>query len=100
MAGLQGSGKTTSSAKLARWFKRQGRNPMLVGADLQRPAAVDQLRTLGRQVDVIVYSDDEAARSGTGDPVSVAGEAWTRLVDWARTSSSWTPPGDWPSTPR
>ncbi len=72
MAGLQGSGKTTSSAKLARWFKRQGRNPLLVGADLQRPAAVDQLRTLGRQVDVIVYSDDEAARSGTGDPVAVA----------------------------
>ena len=72
MAGLQGSGKTTSSAKLARWFKRQGRNPLLVGADLQRPAAVEQLRTLGRQVDVIVYSDDEAARSGTGDPVAVA----------------------------
>jgi signal recognition particle subunit SRP54 len=72
MAGLQGSGKTTSSAKLARWFKRQGRNPLLVGADLQRPAAVEQLRTLGRQVDVIVYSDDDAARSGTGDPVAVA----------------------------
>jgi signal recognition particle subunit SRP54 len=72
MAGLQGSGKTTSSAKLARWFKRQGRNPLLVGADLQRPAAVDQLRTLGRQVDVAVYSDDEAARAGTGDPVAVA----------------------------
>ena len=72
MAGLQGSGKTTSSAKLARWFKRQGRNPLLVGADLQRPAAVEQLRTLGRQIDVIVYSDDEAARSGTGDPVAVA----------------------------
>ena len=47
MAGLQGSGKTTNSAKLARWFKRQGRNPLLVGADLQRPAAVEQLRTLG-----------------------------------------------------
>ena len=72
MAGLQGSGKTTSSAKLARWFKRQGRNPLLVGADLQRPAAVDQLRTLGRQVDVVVYSDDEAARAGSGDPVAVA----------------------------
>ncbi|HET9601606.1 MAG TPA: signal recognition particle protein, partial [Acidimicrobiales bacterium] len=72
MAGLQGSGKTTSSAKLARWFKRQGRNPLLVGADLQRPAAVDQLRTLGRQVDVVVYSDDEAARAGPGDPVAVA----------------------------
>jgi len=72
MAGLQGSGKTTSSAKLARWFKRQGRNPLLVGADLQRPAAVEQLRTLGRQVDVVVYSDDEAARAGNGDPVVVA----------------------------
>ena len=48
MAGLQGSGKTTNSAKLARWFKQQGRNPLLVGADLQRPAAVEQLRTLGR----------------------------------------------------
>jgi signal recognition particle subunit SRP54 len=72
MAGLQGSGKTTSAAKLARWFKRQGRNPLLVGADLQRPAAVDQLRTLGRQIDVAVYSDDDAARTGTGDPVAVA----------------------------
>ncbi|MBT8240935.1 MAG: signal recognition particle receptor subunit alpha, partial [Acidimicrobiia bacterium] len=39
MAGLQGSGKTTSSGKLAKWFKTQGRNPLLVGADLQRPAA-------------------------------------------------------------
>ena len=52
MAGLQGSGKTTNSAKLARWFKSQGRHPLLVGADLQRPAAVEQLRTLGRQIDV------------------------------------------------
>ena len=49
MAGLQGSGKTTSAAKLARWFKSQGRQPLLVGADLQRPAAVEQLRTLGKQ---------------------------------------------------
>ena len=47
MAGLQGSGKTTASAKLARWWKQQGRNPLLVGADLQRPAAVEQLRVLG-----------------------------------------------------
>ncbi len=45
MAGLQGSGKTTTSGKLARWFKSQGRNPLLVAADLQRPAAVEQLRT-------------------------------------------------------
>ncbi|HMK12853.1 MAG TPA: signal recognition particle protein [Acidimicrobiales bacterium] len=65
MAGLQGSGKTTASAKLARWFKAQGRNPILVGADLQRPAAVDQLRTLGRQIDVPVFSEPT-------DPVAVA----------------------------
>ena len=65
MAGLQGSGKTTNSAKLAAWFKAQGRQPMLVGADLQRPAAVEQLRTLGRQIDVPVFSDPE-------DPVLTA----------------------------
>ena len=62
MAGLQGSGKTTTAAKLARWFSQQGRNPLLVGADLQRPAAVEQLRTLGDQVDVPVFSEP-------GDPV-------------------------------
>jgi signal recognition particle subunit SRP54 len=56
MAGLQGSGKTTSAAKLARWFKSQGRQPLLVGADLQRPAAVEQLRTLAGQVGVPVFS--------------------------------------------
>ncbi len=49
LAGLQGSGKTTAAAKLGRWFKQQGRSPLLVGADLQRPAAVEQLRVLGQQ---------------------------------------------------
>ncbi len=73
MAGLQGSGKTTNSAKLARWFKAQGRNPLLVGADLQRPAAVQQLRTLAGQLDVPVFSaSDDIVASGTGDPVQVA----------------------------
>ncbi|HTO00152.1 MAG TPA: signal recognition particle protein [Microthrixaceae bacterium] len=76
MAGLQGSGKTTNSAKLARWFKAQGRNPLLVGADLQRPAAVAQLRTLAAQVDVPVYSAaDDVVASGDGDPVDVAAGA-------------------------
>ena len=65
MAGLQGSGKTTSAAKLAAWFKKQGRQPMLVGADLQRPAAVEQLRVLGAQIGVPVFS-------APGDPVQTA----------------------------
>ncbi len=65
LAGLQGSGKTTASAKLARWFKQQGRNPLLVGADLQRPAAVEQLRVLGGQAGISVFSEPT-------DPVSVA----------------------------
>ena len=65
MAGLQGSGKTTNSAKLANLFKSQGRNVLLVGADLQRPAAVEQLRTLGAQIDVPVFSEPS-------DPVEVA----------------------------
>ncbi len=73
MAGLQGSGKTTSSAKLARWFKSQGRNPMMVGADLQRPAAVEQLQTLGRSIEVPVYSQPT-------NPVEVARTA----IDEAR----------------
>ena len=65
LAGLQGSGKTTTSAKLARWFKQQGRNPLLVGADLQRPAAVEQLRVLGEQAGITVFSEPT-------DPVAVA----------------------------
>jgi signal recognition particle subunit SRP54 len=73
MAGLQGSGKTTTTAKLARWFRQQGRNPMLVGADLQRPAAVEQLRTLGERVGVPVWSEPT-------DPVDVA----RRSIDEAR----------------
>jgi signal recognition particle subunit SRP54 len=57
MVGLQGSGKTTSAAKLALRLKNEGRRPMLVAADLQRPAAIDQLETLGQRIDVPVYAD-------------------------------------------
>ena len=57
MVGLQGSGKTTSAGKLAQLLKKQGRRPYLVAADLQRPAAIDQLETLGRRIDVPVYAD-------------------------------------------
>jgi signal recognition particle subunit SRP54 len=56
MVGLQGSGKTTSAAKLARWIVRQGRQPMLVAADIHRPAAIDQLKTLGATLSIPVYS--------------------------------------------
>ena len=56
MVGLQGSGKTTTSAKLARRFKAEGRKPLLVAADMQRPAAVEQLKVLGEQIGVPVFN--------------------------------------------
>jgi signal recognition particle subunit SRP54 len=61
MAGVQGSGKTTASAKLARMLKEKGKHPLLVAADLQRPAAVEQLFTLGREIGVPVVSDGKDA---------------------------------------
>ena len=68
LAGLQGAGKTTTAGKLAQWFKQQGRQPLLVAADLQRPAAVEQLRVLGERAGVEVYSEPltplEVARKG------------------------------------
>ncbi len=57
MCGLQGSGKTTTSGKLALTLRDRGRKPLLVAADLQRPAAVDQLKVLGEQINVPVYSE-------------------------------------------
>ena len=56
--GLNGSGKTTSAAKLARLLKKQGRAPVLVACDLQRPAAIEQLATLGKEIDVLVLTPD------------------------------------------
>jgi signal recognition particle subunit SRP54 len=73
MAGLQGSGKTTTSAKLALRLRKEGKKPALVAADLQRPAAVDQLQTLGKQLQIPVFA-------GSGDAVAVssAGVGWAR----------------------
>jgi signal recognition particle subunit SRP54 len=65
MAGVQGSGKTTAAAKLAKLLKRKGKRPTLVGADLERPAAVEQLRSLGAEIGVPVLSEGK-------DPVKVA----------------------------
>jgi signal recognition particle subunit SRP54 len=70
LAGLQGSGKTTAAGKLAKLLKKKGRSPMLVACDLQRPAAVKQLRVLVEQVGVPVYAPVES-----GDPVEVASQA-------------------------
>ena len=69
LAGLQGSGKTTTAAKLALYLRKEGRVPGLVAADLQRPAAIDQLEQLGLQIQVPVFRTEtadavEAARSG------------------------------------
>jgi signal recognition particle subunit SRP54 len=58
IVGLNGSGKTTSSAKLARLLKKQGHAPTLIACDLQRPAAIEQLATLGKQIDVPVFTPD------------------------------------------
>jgi signal recognition particle subunit SRP54 len=58
IVGLNGSGKTTSSAKLALFLKKQGHMPTLIACDLQRPAAIEQLATLGKQIDVPVYTPD------------------------------------------
>jgi signal recognition particle subunit SRP54 len=75
MVGLQGSGKTTACGKLANFLLTQGKSPALVAGDVYRPAAVDQLKTLGRQLGVPVY--DEGT---TADPVDIA----KRGVEWAR----------------
>jgi signal recognition particle subunit SRP54 len=61
MAGVQGSGKTTACAKLALQLKQKGKRPLLIGADLWRPAAIDQLRTLGQEIDVAIDSDGKDA---------------------------------------
>jgi signal recognition particle subunit SRP54 len=70
IAGLQGSGKTTFSSKLAYYLKNKGKSPLLVAADIYRPAAIDQLKVLGEQINVEVYSDPE-----NKDAVAIATQA-------------------------
>jgi signal recognition particle subunit SRP54 len=73
LAGLQGSGKTTAAAKLALLLRKEGKNPALVAADLQRPAAIEQLEQLGRQIQIPVYT-------GKQDPVAVARDGVSRAA--------------------
>ena len=72
LAGLQGSGKTTAAAKLALLLRKEHKNPALVAADLQRPAAIDQLEQLGRQIQIPVY------RENTNDPLVVVRKSLQR----------------------
>lgn len=69
LCGLQGSGKTTMAGKLANHFRKKGRHPMLVAADVYRPAAIDQLQVVGKSLDIPVYSE------GAGDPVKICKNA-------------------------
>jgi signal recognition particle subunit SRP54 len=79
LVGLQGSGKTTTAAKLALHLRKEGRRPVLVAADVYRPAAIDQLQTLGRQLEIPVYDEGPDA-----DPVKVS----TNAVKDARSKGS------------
>ncbi|MFL6530411.1 MAG: signal recognition particle protein [Chthoniobacterales bacterium] len=79
MVGLNGAGKTTSSAKLAKLLKKQGRTPLLIASDLHRPAAIEQLATLARQVDVPVFTPSPNEKN----VVKSAGAA----LDWAKTQT-------------
>src|SRR6266853_1774099 len=78
MVGLHGSGKTTSSGKLARLLHKQGRAPLLVGADVYRPAAMDQLETLGRTLELAVF-----IKRGETDVMKIAREA----LEYARANN-------------
>ncbi|MCB1077586.1 MAG: signal recognition particle protein [Verrucomicrobiae bacterium] len=79
MVGLNGAGKTTTSGKLATYLKKQGRRPLLIACDLMRPAAIDQLAQIGRQIDVPVFTPDP----GETDVIKVAKEA----LKWIETQN-------------
>ena len=66
LVGLQGAGKTTNGAKLAAYMRKQGKRPLLAACDVYRPAAIDQLETVGRQLDIPVF------QMGKSDPVDIA----------------------------
>jgi signal recognition particle subunit SRP54 len=81
LVGLQGSGKTTTAAKMALYLRKEGRRPLMVAADVYRPAAIDQLETLGRQLDIPVYSEDVDA-----NPVQVCARGVKQAVSTGATT--------------
>jgi signal recognition particle subunit SRP54 len=80
LVGLQGSGKTTTAAKLANYLRKQGQRPIMVAADMYRPAAVHQLQTLGKQISIPVYAEPKGA-----DPVNIAINSLSYARDQAAT---------------
>src|SRR5579864_2042720 len=80
LVGLQGSGKTTSAAKLANYLRKQGQRPLMVAADMYRPAAVNQLKTLGKQLQIPVYAEPMGA-----DPVEICVHALDHAREHAHT---------------
>lgn len=81
LVGLQGSGKTTTAAKLANYLRKQGQRPIMVAADMYRPAAVHQLQTLGKQISIPVYAEPKGA-----DPVNIAINSLSYARDQAATA--------------
>ncbi|MBT7468093.1 MAG: signal recognition particle protein, partial [Chloroflexi bacterium] len=77
LVGLQGAGKTTLAAKLALWLRKQKQPVMMAACDLQRPAAVDQLKQLGKQLDLTVYSEEPSSST----PVKVAKAAYKKAQE-------------------
>jgi len=80
LVGLQGSGKTTTAAKLALHLKSSGHRPLLVAADLRRPAAIEQLAVLGKQLDIPVYKEDPSSK-----PITICAHAIKRAKELAAT---------------
>jgi signal recognition particle subunit SRP54 len=83
LVGLQGSGKTTTVAKLALALRRQGHRSLMAAADLRRPAAIQQLETLGRQLDIPVYSEDPQSSSAVKVAKAAVKRAEELGVNWA-----------------
>jgi len=81
LVGLQGAGKTTMAGKLALHLRKQGRRPLLVAADIYRPAAINQLETLGKQLDIPVYSEGTKA-----DPVAVCANGVRQAISTGATT--------------
>ena len=100
MAGLQGSGKTTTSGKLAAWLKKGGHRPMLVSVDVYRPAAREQLKVVAKSIEARLYEGDlkgETCRLRSSSSASPTKPA-AKPASWAATPSSSTPPAASTST--